>query len=309
MRAQIEGEASPAQVPACRVAFGLLRRGPRRTHDLAHDGAHDATAVTSCLRGGRGAQMRGGGSGLWLLVALRGQLQVDSSHGVFRLRARRFLALPAVHCASVTADAHADWVALRLDESWLRALSCHPGYRDLGAPWLLPAAMRVDRALLRRLCELLRHAPQPGRCEAGPALAALLLAARAAQARAVDWVARACGRSERHRRNAVARLLGARNHILNAPFAAHDLRALAATARYSPSHFLRSFRDVFGMTPHELLTQTRLQLARDLIRDSRLAICEIAASVGYESRHAFSRSFKRATGVTATGYRLAGGNG
>ncbi|MBP6216855.1 MAG: helix-turn-helix domain-containing protein, partial [Luteimonas sp.] len=55
--------------------------------------------------------------------------------------------------------------------------------------------------------------------------------------------------------------------------------------------------------------QTRLQLARDLIRDSRLAICEIAASVGYESRHAFSRSFKRATGVTATGYRLAGGNG
>ncbi len=100
-------------------------------------------------------------------------------------------------------------------------------------------------------------------------------------------------------------LLRARNRILNTPFATHDLRALAAVARYSPSHFQRSFRDVFGMTPHELLTRTRLQLAHDLIRDGRLAICEVAASVGYESRHAFSRSFKRATGVTARDFRLA----
>ena len=44
-----------------------------------------------------------------------------------------------------------------------------------------------------------------------------------------------------------------------------------------------------------------------LIQDGRLAICEIAASVGYESRHAFSRSFKRATGLTATRFRSAGG--
>ena len=305
MRTPIETDAANARAPACMVAFGLLRRGPRRLEDAVNGSG----AGTTCLRGGRGALLQGGGPGTLLLVALRGQLLVDSTHGVFRLHARQFLALPAAQCTRVTADTHADWVALRLDESWLHALTQRPGTRDQTAPWLLPATMRLDRAMLRRLCELLRHAPQPCRREAGHALADLLLAARAAQADAVDWVARAYGRSERHRRNVVARLLCARSRILNAPFAAHDLRALAAVARYSPSHFLRSFRDVFGMTPHELLTQTRLQLARDLIRDGRLAICEIAASVGYESRHAFSRSFKRATGVTATDFRLARGNG
>ena len=305
MRAPVEAGVPHAQAPEHTVAFGLLRRGPR-SGDAA---AANAETGTTCLRGGRGTQAPGGGHGLLLLVALRGRLQVESRDGVFRVRARHFLALPASQCIRATADARADWAWLRLDERWLRALADRPGDRGLTAPVLLPAVLRMDRAMLRRLSELLRHAPQPGRRDAGRALADLLLAARAAQANAIDWTSRAYGRSERHRRNAVARLLRARNRILNAPFAAHDLRALAAAARYSPSHFLRSFRDVFGMTPRELLAETRLQLACDLIQDGRLAICEIAASVGYESRHAFSRSFKRATGVTATDFRLACGNG
>jgi len=307
MRATVETGDPHALAPACMVAFGLLRRGPRSSTAATADAGADTG--TTCLRGGRGAQASGEGHGLLLLVALRGRLQVESRDGVFRVRARHFLALPAAHCIRATADAHADWAWLRLDERWLRVLADHPGYRDLAAPVLLPAVLRMDRAMLRRLSELLRHAPHPCQRDAGRALADLLLAARAAQAGAVDWTSRACGRSERHRRNAVARLLCARNRILNAPFAAHDLRALAAAARYSPSHFLRSFRDVFGMTPRELLAETRLRLARDLIQDGRLAICEVAASVGYESRHAFSRSFKRATGVTATDFRLACGNG
>jgi len=305
MRAPVETGDPHAPAPACMVAFGLLRLGSLR----GTDARADAETGTTCLRAGRGAQASCGGHGLLLLVALRGRLQVESRDGTFRIRARHFLALPAAHCIRATADARADWAWLRLDERWLCALEDHPGYRDLAPPTLLPTVLRMDRAMLRRLSELLRHAPQPGRREAGRALADLLLAARAAQANAVDWTSRAYGRSERHRRNAVARLLRARNRILNAPFAAHDLRALAAAARYSPSHFLRSFRDVLGMTPRELLTETRLQLACDLIQDGRLAICEIAASVGYESRHAFSRSFKRATGVTATDFRLACGNG
>ena len=69
---------------------------------------------------------------------------------------------------------------------------------------------------------------------------------------------------------------------------------------------LKAMLNRFGV---QIPAETRLQLACDLIQDGRLAICEIAASVGYESRHAFSRSFKRATGVTATDFRLACGNG
>jgi AraC-like DNA-binding protein len=64
------------------------------------------------------------------------------------------------------------------------------------------------------------------------------------------------------------------------------------------------FRDVFGSTPHDLLIEARMELAKHLIANSDLAIAEVAASVGYESRYAFSRLFKKRVGVTASDYRL-----
>jgi len=245
--------------------------------------------------------------GYTLVIALRGAVDVETEDGVFRLGGRRFLALPGDAPRRLLAGPGADWILVHAPAPWVRALSDPARRRGLSSPLLLPAALPMDRAMLQRLSALLARAPHPCDRESGGELAGLVLAARQAQGRAVDWVERAYGRSERHRRAVVARLLTARNRILNAPFDAHHLRALAEASRYSPSHFLRSFRDVFGMTPHELLTQTRLLRARTLIQDGRLAICEIAASVGYESRHAFSRSFKRATGVTATRFRAAGG--
>lgn len=288
------------RAPACIVQFRHARRSA----------GHEAGSATLglCLRGARGmhAPPRRGG-GCTLVIALRGTVDVETEDGVFRLAGRRFLALPGDAPQRLLAGPGADWVLVHVPSHWAHALSDPAERRGLAAPLLLPAALPMDRPMLQRLSTLLQCAPHPCDRESGPELAGLVLAARRAQARAADWVERAYGRSERHRRAVVARLLTARNRILNAPFDAHDLRALAEAARYSPSHFLRSFRDVFGMTPHDLLTQTRLLRACALIQDGRLAICEIAASVGYESRHAFSRSFKRATGLTATRFRSAGG--
>ena len=286
---------------ACVVAFRRLRKSLRGS---GHD-APGPCAQAVCVRGRHGRHAPEAKPGITVVIALRGQLQVESADGVFRVGARRFLALPGTMPIHIIGDARADWVLLQPHDQWLRRLVGHKGCRALIPPVLLPAVLPVDRGIVLRLGELLRQAPHPCDIEAGRQLTNLLLAARAAQENAVDWVRRAYGRSERHRRNAVARLSCARNRIINAPFAAHDLRELAAASKYSPSHFLRSFREVFGVTPSELLTATRLQHAREMIRDGKLSICEIAASVGYESRHSFSRSFKRATGVTATHFRMA----
>ena len=46
-----------------------------------------------------------------------------------------------------------------------------------------------------------------------------------------------------------------------------------------------------------------MDLAKELIANSDLAISEVAASVGYESRFAFARSFKKHVGLTATRFR------
>lgn len=291
--------AGRGAAPAC-----AIRQRPARQ---SAEGDGDDGMAALCLRGGRGMHAPLPRAGCTLVVALRGPLDVETDDGVFRVGGRRFLALPGGTPRRLLGSAGADWVLVHAPSTWLQAWMLQADRRTLAAPLLLPTVLPMDRTMLHGLSRLLRLAPQPrDDNDTGHALATLLLAARAAQARRVDWVERAYGRSERHRRSVVARLLAARNRILNAPFDTHDLRTLAEAACYSPSHFLRSFRDVFGMTPHDLQTHTRLLRACALIRDGRLAICEIAASVGYESRHAFSRSFKRVTGVTATRFRAAG---
>jgi AraC-like DNA-binding protein len=63
------------------------------------------------------------------------------------------------------------------------------------------------------------------------------------------------------------------------------------------------FAEVVGIPPMQYLTQWRLQLAADLLRRSRAKLSAIAAQVGYDSEAAFSRAFKRATGLSPGAYR------
>lgn len=259
-----------------------------------------------CLRGqGRSSYLPLPAGGCTLLLCFRGTLAIDSVDGVFHLRRRHFLCLPNTAFARVLAEPSSDWMALRLSQSFLCSVPRSRAFQAQADPLLLPAVLPLSRALARSAAGLLRMAAGVGETCADEHVGALLLAALHAQSDSSAWLQRAYGRSERHRRQVVVRLLSARNRIVNAPFMDHDLDTLAAAAMYSPSHFLRSFRDVFGMTPHGLLTEARMAMARELMLESNLAICEIAASVGYGSRHAFSRLFKRQTGLTASGFRAA----
>ena len=283
----------------------VIHRRLRPSADDPFAGIDAATTQPACLRAqGRGRYTPVSVAGYTVLASLRGTLEVSSIDGVFRLRRRHYLCLPDHGLATVVADKQSSWMALRLPQAYLARLSGARVLPLLQTPLLLPASLPLSRPLMRSISELLRASDRATRdIDGDRQVIAVLAAAIAAQAEATDWVGRAYGRSERHRRAVVVRLLSARNRIINAPFLAHDLNSLAAAARYSPSHFLRSFRDVFGKTPRELLTESRLAMACDLIRGSDLAICDIASSVGYESRHAFSRLFKRETGSTASDFR------
>jgi two-component system response regulator YesN len=46
-----------------------------------------------------------------------------------------------------------------------------------------------------------------------------------------------------------------------------------------------------------------MQRARELLRETRLPVYEIAGRVGYESDMAFARTFRKHTGVTPARYR------
>jgi AraC-like DNA-binding protein len=78
---------------------------------------------------------------------------------------------------------------------------------------------------------------------------------------------------------------------------------LARIAALSPWHFLRRFRDVFGITPHAWLTQKRLEMAAALIAGSNRSITSIGLEVGFQSSGSFSSLFRKHYHVSPREYR------
>ncbi|HET9111659.1 MAG TPA: helix-turn-helix transcriptional regulator [Ktedonobacterales bacterium] len=81
------------------------------------------------------------------------------------------------------------------------------------------------------------------------------------------------------------------------------LDELARVAVMSPTHFLRVFRQAFGQTPHQFLTERRIERAKDLLRMTNRPVTDICLAVGFESLGSFSALFRRRVGVSPAAYR------
>lgn len=95
----------------------------------------------------------------------------------------------------------------------------------------------------------------------------------------------------------------AKDHMHSLQPGAIDLGELAATACISKFHFLRLFKSLFGITPHQYIQQIRIDRAKKLLKGSSLAIHEIADSLGFDNSQSFSRFFQQNTGIYPTYYR------
>jgi AraC family transcriptional regulator len=84
------------------------------------------------------------------------------------------------------------------------------------------------------------------------------------------------------------------------PLALADLASETAT---SPFHFLRSFRQMTGMTPHQYVLRTRLHRAAVRLRLSDEPISAIAFDAGFNDLSTFNRRFRRIMGVTPGAFR------
>jgi AraC family transcriptional regulator len=72
-----------------------------------------------------------------------------------------------------------------------------------------------------------------------------------------------------------------------------ELKRLALIACLSPHHLLRQFRLSFNVTPHQFLTQVRLERARELLITTGIPITQICIEVGFESLSSFGVLFKK----------------
>ena len=72
--------------------------------------------------------------------------------------------------------------------------------------------------------------------------------------------------------------------------------ALASEVAMSRSGFSARFSELVGQSAMQYVTQWRMNVAVDLLREEQLSIAAVATRLGYQSEAAFSRAFKRVTG-------------
>ena len=82
-----------------------------------------------------------------------------------------------------------------------------------------------------------------------------------------------------------------------------SLPAMAARCNLSPIYFHRLFKNCFGQTPAEYVSERRIAAAKELLLMSDLSPGAISEECGFSSQAYFCYQFKKATGKTPLQYR------
>jgi AraC family transcriptional regulator len=84
-----------------------------------------------------------------------------------------------------------------------------------------------------------------------------------------------------------------------------DLADLAAAAGVSRFHFLRLFKNTFGVTPYRFVIDRRIEVARRLLVETNQPLADIAAAAGFSSQSHFCTAIRRNLGITPGQLRRA----
>ena len=105
--------------------------------------------------------------------------------------------------------------------------------------------------------------------------------------------------------NAEARVTRAVRTIDRHPDAALRLGQLARQAGLSPYYFLRTFKWLTGITPHQYVLRTRLRAAASRLTTGTEPVLDIALDCGFGDVSNFNRAFRHEFGVSPRVFRQA----
>ena len=81
-----------------------------------------------------------------------------------------------------------------------------------------------------------------------------------------------------------------------------ELEKIAAAAFMSRFHYIRIFKQVYGITPRKHLRDLRINKAKELLK-KEMSVTQVCVEVGYDSLPTFSSAFKKGTGYSPKAYQ------
>jgi AraC family transcriptional regulator len=92
--------------------------------------------------------------------------------------------------------------------------------------------------------------------------------------------------------------------IIDDTYCTHiDIEELASSCMMSPFHFSRAFKHLFKVAPYQYVISSRLQKARELMKNGALSMGEIALLTGFADISSFSKAFRKKYGQPPSFYR------
>ena len=81
------------------------------------------------------------------------------------------------------------------------------------------------------------------------------------------------------------------------------LKEVARECGLSVGHFSHAFRRTLGVAPHKWLTEQRVVLSKEKLRDDGLSLSDVAAECGFSDQSHLTRAFRQAVGVGPGAWR------
>ncbi len=85
-----------------------------------------------------------------------------------------------------------------------------------------------------------------------------------------------------------------------------DIDGMARAANLTRWHFSRVFRETCGLTPHQYIIETKMGLAKQLLRNTGYSIKEIGVQCGYGDTSYFCKVFRTLHGMSPGVFRSLG---
>jgi AraC family transcriptional regulator len=82
-----------------------------------------------------------------------------------------------------------------------------------------------------------------------------------------------------------------------------SLQEIAEAACLSPNHLLRNYKEIYGKTPHQQITELRLLKAKELLTKPEYNMTDITFDIGFNNPVSFSKMFKQHMGISPKQFR------